>query len=57
MTAAMLWLIMPQLLQLPARAQLRHANEQLSLQIGERNKALEQLRETQERHRLLVALA
>jgi len=53
----MLWLIMPQLLQLPARAQLRHANEQLSLQIGERNKALEQLRETQERHRLLVALA
>jgi PAS domain S-box-containing protein len=53
-TAAMLWLIMPQLLQLPSRAELRHANEQLSLQIRERNGALEQLRETEERHRLLV---
>jgi hypothetical protein len=30
-TAAMLWLIMPQLLQLQSRADLRHANEQLSL--------------------------
>jgi PAS domain S-box-containing protein len=54
MTAAMLWPIVPRLLQMPSRSQLRDANEQLSLQIRERNEALEQLRETEERHRLLV---
>ncbi|HYZ39548.1 MAG TPA: PAS domain S-box protein, partial [Stellaceae bacterium] len=53
-TAAMLWLLVPQLLLLPSRAQLRNANEQLSRQIQERNEALERLRETEERHRLLV---
>jgi PAS domain S-box-containing protein len=54
MTAAMLWPIVPRLLQMPSRSQLRDANEQLSHQIRERNEALEQLRETEERHRLLV---
>src|SRR5258708_12609600 len=53
-TAAMLWLIMPQLLQLPSRAQLRHANEQLSLQIRKRNKALDQFPQPEKHHQLLV---
>jgi PAS domain S-box-containing protein len=53
-TAAMLWPLVPRLLQMPSRAQLRHANEQLSSQIRERNGALERLRATEERHRLLV---
>jgi PAS domain S-box-containing protein len=53
-TAAMLWLIVPRLLLMPSHAQLRDANEQLSRQIRERNEALERLRETEERHRLLV---
>jgi len=53
-TAAMLWPLVPRLLQLPSRAQLRDANEQLAQQIRERNEALERLRETKERHRLLV---
>ena len=54
MTAAMLWPIVPRLLQMPSRSQLRDANEQLSHQIRERNEALSKLRETEERHRLLV---
>jgi PAS domain S-box-containing protein len=53
-TAAMLWPLVPRLLQMPSRSQLRHANEQLSLQIRQRDDALERLRETEERHRLLV---
>jgi PAS domain S-box-containing protein len=53
-TAAMLWPIVPRLLQLPSRAQLRQGNERLSGEIRERNEALERLRETEERHRLLV---
>jgi PAS domain S-box-containing protein len=54
MTAAMLWPLVPQLVQMPSRSQLRQANEQLHSQIRERNEALERLRESQERHRLLV---
>jgi len=54
MTAAMLWPLVPRLLQLPSRAQLRQVNEELSSQIRERNGALERLRVTEERHRLLV---
>jgi hypothetical protein len=53
-TAAMLWPIIPQLLQMPSRTELRDANDQLSCQIRERNEALDRLRETEERHRLLV---
>ena len=53
-TATMLWPLVLQLLRLPSRAQLRDANGQLSRQIRERNEALERLRETEERHRLLV---
>lgn len=53
-TATMLWPLVPRLLQLPSRAELRHANEQLSNQVRERNEALERLHETEERHRLLV---
>jgi len=53
-TAAMLWPLVPRLLQLPSRAQLRQSNEQLSGEIRERNEALERLHETEERHRLLV---
>jgi len=54
MTAAALWPLVPRLLQLPSRAHLRQANEQLHNQIRERNEALERLRETQERNRQLV---
>lgn len=53
-TAAMLWPLVPRLLLLPSRAQLRQVNEELSNQIRERNGALERLRMTEERHRLLV---
>jgi PAS domain S-box-containing protein len=53
-TAAVLWRLLPRLLELPSRTQLRQASEQLHSQIRERNEALERLRETQERHRLLV---
>ena len=52
-TAAMLWPLVPRLLLLPSRTQLRQVNEELSNQIRERNGALERLRVT-ERHRLLV---
>lgn len=53
-TAAMLWPVVSRLLQLPSHAQLRQVNEQLSGEIRERNEALERLRQTEERHRLLV---
>jgi PAS domain S-box-containing protein len=53
-TAAMLWPLVPRLLLLPSRTQLRQVNEELSNQIRERNGALERLRVTEERHRLLV---
>jgi PAS domain S-box-containing protein len=53
-TAAMLWPLVPRLLKLPSRAHLRQANEQLSRQIRQTDEALERLRETEERHRLLV---
>ena len=53
-TAAMLWPLVPRLLLLPSRSQLRQVNEELSNQIRERNGALERLRVTEERHRLLV---
>lgn len=53
-TAAMLWPLILRLLQMPSRAELRDANEQLSHQIQERNEALQKLRDTEERHRLLV---
>jgi len=53
-TAAMLWPLVPRLLLLPSRTQLRQVNEELSNQIRERNGALERLRVSEERHRLLV---
>jgi PAS domain S-box-containing protein len=53
-TAVMLWPLVPRLLLLPSRTQLRQVNEELSSQIRERNGALERLRVTEERHRLLV---
>jgi PAS domain S-box-containing protein len=53
-TAVMLWPLVPRLLLLPSRTQLRQVNEELSNQIRERNGALERLRVTEERHRLLV---
>ena len=53
-TATMLWPLVPRLLQMPSRVQLHDANEQLLHQFRERNDALERLRETEERHRLLV---
>jgi PAS domain S-box-containing protein len=54
MTAAMLWPLVPRLLKLPSRALLHQANEQLSSQVQQTHEALERLRETEERHRLLV---
>ena len=53
-TAAMLWPLVPRLLLLPSRTQLRQVNEELSNQIRERNGAQERLRVSEERHRLLV---
>ena len=53
-TAIMLCPLVLRLVQMPSRAELRDANEQLSRQIRERNEALERLRQTEERHRLLV---
>jgi PAS domain S-box-containing protein len=53
-TAILMWPVVSRLLQLPSRAQLRGANDSLYTQIRERNAALEQLRLTEERHRLLM---
>ena len=53
-TAVLMWPVVSRLLQLPSRAELRDANDSLYTQIRERNTALEQLRLTEERHRLLM---
>ena len=53
-TAILMWPVVSRLLQLPSRAQLRGANDSLYTQIRERNAALEQLRLTEERHRVLM---
>jgi PAS domain S-box-containing protein len=53
-TAILMWPVVSRLLQLPSRAQLRGANDSLYTQIRERNAVLEQMRLTEERHRLLM---
>src|SRR5207302_7479532 len=51
-TALMLWPLVPQALALPSPAALRRVNDELSLQVRERNLALAKLeRETAERRR------
>jgi signal transduction histidine kinase/ActR/RegA family two-component response regulator len=52
-TAAILWPLLPRALALPSPAMLSRANEELSSQIEERNKALATLRESEERYRVL----
>jgi signal transduction histidine kinase len=52
-TAAILWPLLPRALALPSPAMLTRANEALSAQIDERNKALATLRESEERYRVL----
>ncbi len=56
-TAIVLWPLVPKALALPSPAMLRQVNEQLSVQIVERNEAMEALRrETLERQRAEEAL-
>jgi signal transduction histidine kinase/ActR/RegA family two-component response regulator len=52
-TAAILWPLLPRALALPSPAMLTRANEELSAQIDERNKALATLSESEERYRVL----
>ena len=52
-TAMMLWPLLPRALALPSPAMLTRANEELSAQIDERNKALATPRESEERYRVL----
>jgi signal transduction histidine kinase len=52
-TAAVLWPLLPRALALPSPAMLTRANEKLSAQIDERNRALATLRESEERYRAL----
>ncbi len=52
-TAMALWPLLPRALALPSPAMLARANEELSAQIEEHNKALATLRESEERYRAL----
>jgi len=52
-TAAILWPLLPRALALPSPAMLTRANEELSAQIDERNRALATLGESEERYRVL----
>src|SRR5262249_17383927 len=52
-TATILWPLVPQALALPSPAMLRQANEELSAEVEERNRALATLRESEERYRAL----
>jgi len=53
LTASALWPLLPRALALPSPAMLASDNAELSAQIGERNQALETLRESEERYRAL----
>jgi signal transduction histidine kinase/ActR/RegA family two-component response regulator len=52
-TAVILWPLVPRALTLPSPAMLARANEELSAQVEERNRALATLRESEERYRIL----
>jgi signal transduction histidine kinase/ActR/RegA family two-component response regulator len=52
-TAVVLWPLLPRALALPSPAMLTRANEELSAEIDERNKALATLSESEERYRVL----
>jgi len=52
-TAVVLWPLVPRALALPSPAMLTQANEELSAQVEERNRALATLRESEERYRIL----
>ena len=53
-TAVMLWPLIPKALSLPSPTQLKELNNDLKIQIAERNEAVEKLRQSEERYRLLV---
>ena len=53
-TAVMLWPLIPKALSLPSPTQLKELNNDLKIQIAERNEAVEKLRQSEERFRLLV---
>jgi two-component system, LuxR family, sensor kinase FixL len=56
-TAMMLWPLLPKALAIPSPTQLEVVNRQLKKQIAERETAVEQLRHSEERFRLLVESA